>query len=98
MKLGRFPASKGADLALLETQQKLLDSITPPVSDEEARKLVKVFGPDDYYGLAWTVLHLAEKAPDWPSEDCLTDTENQWVTTLRNRVLKKRNRLRTQSG
>jgi len=94
MKLGRFPASKGADLALLETQQKLLDSITPPVSGEEARELVKVFGPDDYYGLVWTVLHLVEGAPGWPLEDCLTDTENEWVTTLRERVLRKRNRLR----
>ncbi len=83
---------------MLKRQQQLLDSITPPVSDEEARELIKVFGPDDYYGLAWTVLHLAEKAPGWPSEDCLTDTENEWVTTLRNRVLNKRNRVRTQSG
>ncbi|MDB6032726.1 MAG: hypothetical protein JWM16_3064, partial [Verrucomicrobiales bacterium] len=33
--------------------------------------LVKVFGPDDYYGLAWSLLHLIESAPGWPLADCL---------------------------
>lgn len=89
VKLGAFPPSRGVDLVIIKRQQELLQRITPPVSDDEARELVKLFGPDDYYGLAWTVLHLVEAAPQWPLADCLTGRSNEWIDRLRARVGKK---------
>jgi hypothetical protein len=88
MKMGVFSSSQGVDLALIKRQQELLQRITPPVSDAEAWELVKLFGPDDYYGLAWTVLHLIEGAPHWPLRDCLSGS-NEWINRLRERLERK---------
>ncbi len=54
--------SEGAD-ERIEEAQRLLHSIAPPVTDEEARLLVDSFGEDNCFGLAWTLLHLIETAP-----------------------------------
>ncbi len=89
VRLGAFPSSKGADLLLIKRQEELLHRIRPPISDAEARELVKLFGPDDYYGLAWTVLHLVEGAPNWPLADCLTSRSSEWIDRLRERVARK---------
>jgi hypothetical protein len=86
MGLGSFPASKQVDLAVIDRQESLLASITPPVSDDEARELVKLFGPDDYFGGAWTLIHLVESAPNWPLEDCLRDGSNEWILRLKSRL------------
>jgi hypothetical protein len=86
VKLGAFPSSKGVDLALIKQQQELLERITPPISNAEARELVKLFGPDDYYGLAWTILHLIEGAPNWPLPECLTNSSNEWIRRLKDRA------------
>lgn len=88
-KMGAFPSSKCVDLVLIKRQQGILERITPPISDAEARELVKLFGPDDYYGLAWTVLHLVEGAPNWPLADCLTNRSNEWIDRLKERVTRK---------
>jgi hypothetical protein len=84
--LGPFPASGAVELTQIEQRQRLLDAIKSPVTDAEARELVKLFGPDDYFGLAWTVLHLVESAPGWPLEDCLASVDDEWIQTLRRRV------------
>jgi hypothetical protein len=86
-QMGPLPVAKGADVALLRRYQQLLDSVAKPVSDEEARVLVGLFGPDDCFGLAWTVLHLVETAPGWPLADCLNGS-NEWVETLRQRSVR----------
>jgi hypothetical protein len=39
-------------------------AIAGPVSGEEARALVSCFGPDDCYGVAWSLLHLIETGPN----------------------------------
>ena len=88
-KMGVFPPSKGVDHALVKRRQELLQRITPPVSDDEARELVKLFGPDDYYGLAWTVLYLIEGAPHWPLADCLSGDSNEWIARLKDRLGRK---------
>ncbi len=85
VKMGPFPASKDATDAI-ETQEKLLLGITKPVTDDEARELVKVFGPDDYFGMVWPVIHLVESAPGWPLADCLAKPSNEWVELLATRV------------
>ena len=47
---------------------------------------VKLFGPDDCFGLAWTLLHLIETAPGWPVESALVDLESKWIDRLRERA------------
>jgi len=54
--------SADADPKIVERWQNLLAAVKTPVSDDEARALVRVFGPDDCFGLAWTLLHLIETA------------------------------------
>jgi hypothetical protein len=85
-ELGSFPSSQRVDAATIKRQQETLSRITPPVSDAEVRELVKLFGPDDYFGLAWTVLHLVEGSPKWPLADCLEDRSNEWIRRLKARV------------
>lgn len=62
----------------------------PPVTNEEARVLVTLFGPDECYGLAWTLVHLIETAPGWPIADCLGGTGNEWIQRLRLRATRGR--------
>ncbi|GJF32778.1 hypothetical protein KNE206_54780 [Kitasatospora sp. NE20-6] len=40
-----------------------LQAISRPVTAEEAEALAACFGPDDCYGVAWTLLHLIETSP-----------------------------------
>jgi hypothetical protein len=85
LELGPFPSYK-ANAELIDKYERLISSIKPPVTDEEATALVKMFGPDDCYGLAWTLLHLIETAPGWPIKDCLYG-DNEWVNTMRTRAI-----------
>jgi hypothetical protein len=45
-----------------------------------------VFGDDDCFGLAWTLLHLIESTPGWPLPAALPDLRNEWVRRLRERA------------
>lgn len=86
VSLGPFPSyEERPDPDLVGNYENLLTGILPPVTNEEARELVRLFGPDDFYGLAWAVVHLVETAPDWPIEECL-HSNNEWVQMLRKRV------------
>ena len=69
----------------LEEYQRLLNAISQPVSDEEAEALARLFGPDDCFGLAWTLVHLIESAPGWPLVDRLPAIDNEWIVLLRDR-------------
>jgi hypothetical protein len=82
-KLGPLPESQTAEDYNLQRQEQLLNQISKPVSDDEARILCRLFGPDDCYGIAWTLLHLIETAPGWPIRECLKSSENQWIVRLR---------------
>ena len=82
--LGPFPDCETAEEEQLKRYETLLSRMTTPVSDAEARCLVRLFGPDDCYGLAWTLLHLIETAPGWPLLDCLQD--HPWHERLRRRA------------
>ena len=86
VRLGPLPDCDTATEEQIKTYESLLSSTTPPVSDEEARNLVRLFGPDECYGLAWSLLHLIESAPGWPLQDCLKDKNNDWTERLRLRV------------
>ena len=69
----------------LERYQQLLSSIEKPVSNEEATILAGVFGVDDCFGLAWTLAHLIETAPNWSAEEYSENSGNEWIKKLRDR-------------
>ena len=75
-----------ADAKLIDLHADLLERIASPVTDEEACLLVKLFGPDDCFGVAWTLVHHIETAPSWPLAECLLDDKNEWVDRLRRRA------------
>lgn len=86
--LGQLLPEAEASVEHLRQLEVLLLSISKPVSNEEARALVRLFGPDSCFGLAWTVLHLIESAPGWPLVDCLSNSNNEWVALLRDRAVR----------
>jgi hypothetical protein len=80
--LGPLPDSSASEdkIALREGQ---LERIKPPVTEDEAKLLLRCFGPDDCYGLAWTLLHLIESAPSGvPLDRPPLDTDNEWLRRL----------------
>ncbi|MFH8714115.1 hypothetical protein OHB11_18800 [Streptomyces zaomyceticus] len=48
----------------IDRRDQQLRAIARPVTGEEARALVSCFGPDDCYGMAWSLLHLIESGPN----------------------------------
>ncbi len=64
-----------------------LEAIAKPVTGEEACALVSCFGPDDCYGVAWTLLHLIEAGPN-PVLTTEPDRDaNEWHHTLWARIV-----------
>ncbi len=80
--LGPFPSEIKPDIALVDEYERLLRLVIPPVSDQEASVLVKLFGEDGYFGLADSCMHLIETAPGWPLMPCLGDRTNYWINEL----------------
>jgi hypothetical protein len=80
--LGPLPPYS-VDVPLIDIHQERLEKITGPVSDEEAELLVGMFGPDDCFGLAWTLVHLIETAPGGcPIKERPTSSDNEWVRDM----------------
>ena len=86
--LGALPSEDSRDVELMKKYDKLYRAITKPVTDEEARVLVKLFGHDGCFGLASSLMHLIETAPGWPLEDCLRAQDNEWIVEMRNRCIR----------
>lgn len=86
--LGPLPSEDDANLVVLTRYDELYRATTKPVTNEEARILVELFGPDGCFGLASSIMHLIESAPGWPLEDCLRDLTNEWKVALRNRAIR----------
>ena len=84
--LGPLPNSAVATVQTVHAFEEQLSKVQKPVTDEEACALVKLFGPDDCVGLAWTLLHLIETAPGWPIESALIGLEGEWIRRLRERA------------
>ena len=81
-QLGPLPDSATSD-ETIALHQDQLKRITPPVTNDEAEVLLQCFGPDDCYGLAWTLLHLIESAPQGcPLKLQPSPSENEWVRRL----------------
>ena len=90
LKFGVFPSEQQVNLEVIRQQEMLMQKIKPPVSDEEAKALLTLFGSDDYFGASWTILHLIESAPNWPIDECLTNTSNEWIVCLKERAQRGR--------
>lgn len=84
--LGRLPSSPTATVPTMQEFEVQLSKVQTPVTDEEACALVRLFGPDDCFGLAWTLLHLIETAPGWPVQGALDGLEGEWIDRLRERA------------
>lgn len=86
--LGPLPSEDDASIDHLRLVEAELKSVVKPLTDDEARALVTLFGPDGCFGVAWSFLHLIETAPGWPIADSLTHLENEWVVSLRDRAVR----------
>ena len=87
-KLGSLPSEDDAQVAQLERIEELYRAIAKPITDDEARVLVELFGPDGCYGVASSFMHLIETAPGWPLRDCFQDLNNGWKIELRDRAIR----------
>lgn len=52
-----------ADEEEIDRRVRQLEAISAPVTAAEAQALAACFGPDDCYGVAWSLLHLIETSP-----------------------------------
>ncbi len=86
--LGPLPSENDADIDFLKKYEGLYRAVTRPVTDDEARVLVNLFGTDGCFGAASSLMHLIETAPGWPLEECLRNQDNEWVIELRNRCIR----------
>ncbi len=82
---GPLPES-ATDEKVMKVHEDALAKIKPPVSIDEARSLLTSFGPDDCFGLAWTLLHLIETAPVHPLDVQPTSDTNEWLQILWDRA------------
>lgn len=87
-KLGPLPSEDEAEVAQLKEIEKLYRAIAKPITDDEARVSVELFGPDGCYGVASSFMHLIETAPGWPLKECLQQLNNEWKIELRNRAIR----------
>lgn len=85
---GQFLPDQGAIPGVVERHEHALKAIARPVSDDEARALVNVFGPDDCFGLAWSLLHLIETAPGWPIKIAIAEANPPWAEELKDRCVR----------
>lgn len=100
-RLGQFPVTIGVPAesipeSTLIQQEQILLALKPPFTDDELRVLLTLFGPDDYFGLAQTLMHRIEASPQWLAvADTLlaqADQNNEWIQLLRTRIENARNR------
>jgi hypothetical protein len=85
VQIGPLPSSSVATASVLQELKALLAEVQTPIADNEARALVRLFGTDDCFGLAWSLLHLIETSPGWPIEDALQGLNGEWIDRLRER-------------
>ena len=86
--LGRLPEEETAEVAQLQEFESALNAIERPVSKQEAVELLCSFptGEHSCFGLAWSLLHLIETAPDWPYREARLHGANPWVKTMLERA------------
>lgn len=81
-KMAPLPPEEDSSPEVIEKFQRLILAIQRPISDEDAKLLVEVFGEDGCFGLAASLVQRIETAPSWPIKECLTRIDNPWVSEL----------------
>lgn len=89
IKMGPLPSEERSDIDFIQKYQNILHSIQPPLSNEEATKLTTLFGNDESYGLAWSLLHLIESSADFSVDKQLLENGNPWIQLLKKRTMNK---------
>lgn len=84
-KLGGLPSCEDVHDDWLAKFQSYLSEIEQPVSNEDAAELAKLLGPDDCFGMAWTLVHAIETVPGWPLEEAISEANDAWKDVLRDR-------------
>lgn len=91
-KMGKLPEDTNDDDIsddVIAKYESLLTSILAPITDEEAKVLIKIMPNDSFYGSEWSILHLLETAPHWSKEIIeLSDSEN-WRQRMLDRLQSK---------
>lgn len=85
LEMGPLPDPDDASPDVLQKFQGLLTEIHQPITDEEALQLAKLLGPDDCFGLAWTLVHIIETAPGWPLKEAISSLNEDWRNILNDR-------------
>ncbi|WNO70358.1 hypothetical protein [Streptomyces sp. AM8-1-1] len=70
----------------IDRRGQQLSAILKPVTGDEARALLACFGPDDCYGVAWTLLHLIETGPNPVLTTAPEPGGNEWRQRLYDRA------------
>ncbi|WP_251061078.1 hypothetical protein [Streptomyces sp. ISL-100] len=71
----------------IDRRVQQLEAISRPVTAQEARALVACFGPDDCYGVAWSLLHLIESGPNPVLTTKPAPDANEWHDRLWRRAV-----------
>lgn len=79
--LGPLPSSDASEEEIAR-HEEALGNITKPLSQDEACMLLRSLGPDDCFGLAWTLMHLIESAPSPPVTQDPGPESNEWLRRL----------------
>lgn len=79
LRLGQLPESSTASEQDVDSRFGALRAISPPVTDEEALALSEAFGPDECFGVAWSLLHLIETAPGHPRPRDEVFLRSEWL-------------------
>jgi len=85
LALGPLPPSQATD-AEIEQFEQALAQIEAPLTVAEAKALLSSFGPDDCFGLAWSLVHLIESAPVPVATGPLPESADDWVRLLWSRA------------
>jgi len=86
VSMGVLPSEGVASVEEVKSIELTVSSIVGPLTDDEATAIVAIFGVDDFFGIAWSILHLVETAPHWPIKECLSRTDNPWIRILTERA------------
>ena len=96
LSLGPLPESQAAEVAHLEQLQAALFRMPKPLTDEEAAQVARMFGPDECYGLAQTLVAYIESAPDALNHPDFPPEDGYWLRDLRDRARRYQEYLKQQ--
>ncbi|MGW1755804.1 hypothetical protein [Streptomyces mirabilis] len=83
---GPLPDWHTDDEELVDRRFRQIEAISAPVTPAEAHALAGCFGPDDCYGVAWSLLHLIETSSGpLPAVTRPGPDADDWHRTLWNR-------------